>query len=117
MASIPIDQDPWIIRQGNNTPMYVPEGLKGRRVKDLLLENGDWDSNRIRQNFLFSDVEDILAIPLGKNGEKDRIIWNLDSKGMFNVKSAYYLALKLQKANDSSGSSDKGNGSWERIWK
>lgn len=63
------------------------------------------------------DAEDILAIPLGRNGEKDEIIWNLDSKGIFSVKNAYQFAQTLQGAADASGSSDKANGRWENLWK
>lgn len=105
-----IDEDPWISRQGNRTPMWVPDELKGRRVKELIKSNGEWDTTRIKREFLPLDEEDILAIPLSQTAGKDEIIWDTDSKGIFSVKSAYQLAVNSQRAKEASGSCDKANG-------
>lgn len=63
------------------------------------------------------DSEDILTIPLSCSGEKDEIIWSLDSKGTFSVKSSYQLAQKLQNREEASGSNEMSNGSWGKVWK
>lgn len=113
-----IDQDPWIPRKGSRFPLVVPREWQGRKVKKLINPAGEWDENLIKQIFTPSDVDDILAIPLGLPEEKDKIIWNVDSKGLFSMKSAYHMASNLQQTKEASASGN-GNtkGPWQNIWK
>lgn len=59
---------------------------------DLITEEGDWNEPLIRSNFILTNAEDILAISLGRGFSKDEIIWDLEPKGSFTVKSVYHLA-------------------------
>lgn len=93
------------------------EPLKGRRVSELLNIHGGWDEDLIRRHFVASDVVDILSIPLGRAEEKDEIVWNLDSKGRFSVKSAYHLATKIQEIGKASGSCEESQVRWRNLWK
>lgn len=111
-----IDQDPWIPRKGNRYPMFVHPTLKGKRVKDLILVNGEWNEGLIKNLLIPSDVEDILEISLGNLRDKDEITWNLESKGVFSVKSAYHLADNIQRSKEASGSCVSAHNSrWRSI--
>lgn len=101
---ISIDTDPWIPRQGKIVPLLIPQEWQGRRVKDLLKGNGEWNETLIKRVFIPSDAEDILVIPLGRPNESDELVWNVDPKGLFSVKSAYHLTSNIQAAKEPSGS-------------
>lgn len=36
-----IDSDPWMIRKGSRSPLFVPKHLKGKQVELLIKSNGD----------------------------------------------------------------------------
>lgn len=112
-----IDEDPWILRSGSRYPLFVSEALKGRRVSDLLNSNGGWNEEVISKNFFTSNVEDILVIPLGQAEEKDEIVWNLDLKEKFSMRSVYHLATKIQREGEASGSDEENQARWRKIWK
>lgn len=111
-----IVEDPWLNRKGSRFLYVVQDGLKGRRVSDLIKSPGEWDVDLIKRSFLPSDAEDILAIPIGNPPVKDEIIWALDFEGVLKVKSAYHLASKIQRANEASSSREVKQGTWGSIW-
>lgn len=113
-----ISQDPWLQRKWAKSPLVVPEMLKWGRVEALILGNGEWNVPLIKDSFIPADAEEILSIPLGGQNRKDEVVWALDSKGVFSVKSAYHLAVQLNSANEASGSHVSGQkGKWRKIWK
>lgn len=112
-----INEDPWLSREGSRSPVVVPDRLKGRRVSELINPNGEWNEEEVRRNFIPSDAEDILTIPIGTPQSKDEIIWAIDSKGVFKVKSAYHLANKIQRAKEASGSNENAHAKGGNIWK
>lgn len=113
---IVIDEDPWLIRQGNRAPILTPQELRGKRVKELIRDNGEWNEPLIKRNFLLGDAEDIISIPVSQNEIRGEIIWNPDSKGVFSVRSAYNLAYQISTTKEASGSSDKGiKESWRNL--
>lgn len=62
----------------------------------LFSGNGGWNEELTQSSFLHDDGEAILRIKLPKRRHDDEIIWNLDKKkGVFSIKSAYFLSLKL----------------------
>lgn len=112
-----IDQDPWLNRLGNRSPILTPEDLKWSRVNNLIKENDHWNDELIRGRFLSIDVDDILNIPLGSDWSKDEIIWALDNKGIFSVKSAYHCTSNIAAMKE--GSSSDGSISkklWKNMW-
>ena len=56
--------------------------------------------DRIRRFFLPFGVETILNIPLSYDLPEDKIIWVGNKRGMFSVKSAYYVALPLMEKSE-----------------
>ena len=45
--------------------------------------------------FFLIEVRTILNIPISYNLTKDKIIWAGNNKGVFIIKSAYYVALNM----------------------
>jgi hypothetical protein len=56
--------------------------------------SGTWDEDLVREIFTHVDANLILAIPL-REGMDDFYSWFYDPKGVFSVKSAYKLHLRL----------------------
>ena len=56
-----------------------------------------WKVDKIRRYFLPFEVEVILNIPLSYTMLEDKIIWVGNKRVMFLVKSAYYVALLVEK--------------------
>lgn len=84
---IRIDRDPWINRKGNARLVLVKENLKGHKVSHLLDNDNHWKKDIIRQRFSNHDIEDIMNMPTGSKDTNNEVIWNLDKKGLFSVKS------------------------------
>lgn len=95
-----LNHDPWLIRKWKKNPLMVPEHLSLAKVGDLITNDGDWNEELIRRNFIPSNVEDIFAILIGHSDRKDEIIWVLEKKCIFTVKSVYHLANNLVSANE-----------------
>ena len=58
-------------------------------------EKKPWKMDRIRRFFLPFEAKTVLNIPLSYNLPEDKIIWVGNKRGMFSIKSAYYVALPL----------------------
>lgn len=115
---IKVDKDRWINRQVNCTSIYCSPNLQGFTVNSLLDENFAWKEESIRQNFSPLDAEDILNTALGNRLSKDEIIWSMDKKGIFSVKSAYHLAMSINNSSLASPSSiSNGRKMWKCLWK
>lgn len=111
-----IKHDPWLIRKGLKNPIITPEGLEWARVEDLIKEGQGWNEELIRGSFTPIDAEDILAIPIARGTSKDEIIWDMESKGHFTVKSAYHLAYSRASKKEAFGSSNEHQrGAWRTI--
>lgn len=57
----------------------------------LLGEKGGWNDALIQACFLPKDVEDILQTPLPRHRRDNEIIWAANKKGVFSIKSAYFI--------------------------
>ena len=68
--------------------------------------------------FLPFEVETILNIPLSHNLLEDKIIWVGNKKGVFSLKSAYYVALSMINSSGSGECSyrDPRTPLWKQIW-
>ena len=58
-----------------------------------------WRKDRLDNIFLPFEVETILNIPISYHIPKDSIIWVGNKKGIFFVKSAYYVARQVLNSN------------------
>lgn len=67
------------------------------KVEKLICrDSGCWKEELIRQNFSLREADTILKTPLCSELPVDRLIWKESSSGLFSVKSAYHLSLKLK---------------------
>ena len=74
-----------------------------------------WRAVLVKSIFLPFEADTILNIPISYNLPEDKLIWVGNRKGVFTVKSAYYVALNLVDYADK-GESSFGD-PWERLWK
>lgn len=111
---------PWIPRAYS----YRVTTRKGRCrlkwVSKLLDINGlDWDYGKLAGIFNLADAEAIAKIKLPERLTEDFLAWPVEKTGIFTVRSAYNLALKLQNLNASTTSSVDPSGEkklWKHIW-
>ena len=74
-----------------------------------------WRADLVKSIFLPFEANTILNIPISYNLSEDKLIWVGNRKGVFTVKSAYYVALNLVDCTDE-GESSFGD-PWERLWR
>lgn len=104
--------------RGNETPRLLKNDLKGRLVKDIIDEQGQWKVSCIRENFSEWEARIILDTPISRTSKPNEIIWNLEVKGVSTVKSAYHLASNLASAQEASSSNASSfDPNWRRFWK
>jgi hypothetical protein len=122
--SINIWEDPWIPRGITRRPTtYHGRHQLLQRVSDLICPiTGQWDYDLVRQTFNEIDAGQILTIPI-QEGFDDFPAWHPDPKGIFSVKSAYKLRLKLfdVAAGQPTSSSvanltTSASTNWQKIW-
>jgi len=89
-----------------------------RVCKLINREDAMWKTEMLNVLFPPHEADLISRIPLSSRMPADRQIWALTSNGMFNVRSAYYGALQLYKAeNGGTCLDDSLNQSfWKRVW-
>ena len=73
----------------------------------------------VKALFLPFEVETILKIPLSQNFPEDKLIWIGNKRGVFIVKSVYFIAAKLQFVKDGGECSfgDLNAQIWKKLWK
>lgn len=103
--NIHILADKWIPRPSTYMVQTPPISLVlGSRVADLLdMEKHEWKADVIEAVFTPEDAKLICSLPLSIRGAKDKLIWVKSSKGIFTIKSAYFITeLKGQSRGQSS---------------
>jgi hypothetical protein len=113
-------RDPWI-PMGISHKVVTSQGrCRWRWISDLLDQSGrDWDYDRLAHVFCSTDAEAIAKIKLLARPSDDFIAWSLEKTGLFSVRSAYNLALKLKTHQSSQSSSSAPDGDrklWSHIW-
>ncbi|XP_075645166.1 uncharacterized protein LOC142616185 [Castanea sativa] len=78
-----------------------------------------WKINAIRALILPFEADTILKIPLSQNLVEDKLIWLGNKRGVFSVKSAYFIAAKILEKKDrgESSSGDPNTQLWKNLWK
>ena len=67
------------------------------RISELLEPTtATWNEQLVRSVFLPNDAEEILRIPVCTQNIDDFWAWQLDSKGIFTVRSAYKVIIKTK---------------------
>ena len=66
------------------------------RVEHLLdRDRRAWDIDKVKNTFLPFEAEVVLGIPISPSLPNDSKIWAWTNNGIFTVKSAYGVALKV----------------------
>nr|KYP76960.1 hypothetical protein KK1_021223 [Cajanus cajan] len=104
---------PWVdplLRQQGKPSSRVYEEI---RIADLIdFENDTWKFDLINRIFNQHDIDAIKDIPLLQLDEADTFMWNLNRKGSYSVKSAYYLIMESLLCNFIS----RVPGDWKKLW-
>lgn len=66
---------------------------------------------KLRSCLLQVDIDASLTIPIAGKSCEDILAWHFDKKGIFNVRSVYYLAITTPCASSSSP-----NITWKGLW-
>ena len=82
-------------------------------------EAGTWKAEFIREIFLSHEVEIILSIPLSPQMPEDSKLWVWSKNGLFTVRSAYKVSLKLLRKTSLMRPTGDGFDNTEvaRLWK
>ena len=77
-----------------------------------------WKVEMVKRFFLPFEVETILNIPLSYNLPKDSIIWLGNKRGVFIVRSAYYVVLPIVDNSEEGecSSLDSRTRLWKKVW-
>ncbi|XP_012847426.1 PREDICTED: uncharacterized protein LOC105967373 [Erythranthe guttata] len=114
--------DRWLPR-GSTFKPFTPRGQwpSDMKVSSLIDSvTGQWDPHILSQIFVEEDINCILSIPLGSSINEDKLMWHYNRNGLFSVRSAYYIAVQMEKekdgSNSASSSSSTLSGSWKWLW-
>uniref|UniRef100_A0A803NM66 Reverse transcriptase zinc-binding domain-containing protein n=1 Tax=Cannabis sativa TaxID=3483 RepID=A0A803NM66_CANSA len=104
-------EDPWVIHRKDLYPKLIGSTLWFQKVADILLENKEWDLQKLA---LLFDQETIVNIrkvgkPTGRG--KDYWVWTREAKGQFSSKSAYLIQVL-----DRAYQCDVAPSLWNRLW-
>ncbi|XP_042969072.1 uncharacterized protein LOC122301754 [Carya illinoinensis] len=78
-------------------------------VEELLGERkGEWNEERVKAIFEEVEAKQILSIPLSKGMVEDKEIWGPSKKGIFTVRSAYFLQLDRRRRRLGESSRERG---------
>ena len=93
---IQIWDDPWIPRACSRRVITPCGGNLLTKVSELLdPSTGKWDMELVNDMFWVEDAKLILQMP-SRDKAVDFLAWHFDPKGVFSVKSAYHLGIKLR---------------------
>lgn len=59
----------------------------------------------MEQLFQPAEMDQITQFPVNPYGTRDKLIWGVDRKGLFTVKSAYQLAFSMRNKSQSGNQS------------
>ena len=81
-------------------------------------ETKHWKMDKSKRHFLPFKAKTILSILLSHNLPEDKIIWMGNKRGIFSVKSAYYVALPLLEKSElgECSSVDYRTLLWKKMW-
>ena len=77
-----------------------------------------WKVDLLKSLFLPFETRTILNIPISYNLPNDKIIWVGNNRGVFTVKSTYYVTLNMVESSEEGESSynDSRDHLWKKIW-
>jgi ribonuclease HI len=94
----------------SDVDFHIPNEVRGWKVKDAVLANGEWNFELLRNLVPNSIIQKLHAIiPPCVNQEADALFWPGTTSGKFTVTAAYQLLNGVDLLNV-----DK---KWQQIWK
>jgi hypothetical protein len=119
-TKVDIWQSDWIPREGAVRPLGHKCLTDKTTVPELLCDQSSrWDEEKLQEIFHDFDVRDIKKVHVGGAGCDDYHAWNWTKNGLFSIKSAYHLCMKLKKATSGgvgSSSSVEAHKGWLSLW-
>ncbi|CAL1369761.1 unnamed protein product [Linum trigynum] len=99
-------------------PRILPSGGDPLVAEVICQGEGRWDENKLSQWFDPSVCWAIKAIPLPRRNVDDKLIWHNTADGVFSVKTAYHLAVELDRRRGGwrESVSWMDRKSWIRLW-
>ena len=93
-SSIRVLEDSWIPNHPTNKILIHPAEEEWEwRVADLMEPDlRSWNRELIISKFHKEDAEAILRIPLSRRQVVDSVMWLHTARGVYSVKSGYYVA-------------------------
>jgi hypothetical protein len=88
-------------------PRVIPEDSTMFMLIDPKLRG--WNSSLIHTIFSKEEAEVIVTIPLSPTFPPDQLAWNGTSNGIFSIRSAYHMRMKIQERSQGS-TSQEGSG-------
>ncbi|KAF7825258.1 putative RNA-directed DNA polymerase [Senna tora] len=115
-------RDPWV---PSEVPMILPRPnnieIENEKVHELLTEDGiGWDDGKLAARFKEEVCTRIKSVPPDVEQGEDRWIWEMDSKGVYSVKTGYRCVMTgVWRQIDLGLDIDEGATMrfWKRLWK
>ena len=117
---IRIWRDPWIPREMSLRVTLTQGRCRLRWVSELLdIDGRGWDLDKLPRLFNPADVEEITKIKIPARAPEDLIGWHWEKTGIFTVRSAYNLGLRIKQGHSAQSTSSAPDGErklWSRVW-
>ena len=117
---IHIWDDKWLPTPSTYKVISPPQSLVEFPMVSSLIDpvSNWWNVELVRVLFLPFKAEVILKIPLCHNFPEDNLIWIGNKRGVFSVKSAYFIAAKVLSSMDMGecSSGDPFTQIWKKVW-
>ena len=117
---IHIWNDKWLPTPTTYKVVSPPRGFDEYPMVSTLIDYDTrrWRADLVRSIFFPFEAKTILNIPISYNLFEDKIIWAGNKKGVFTVKSAYYVALNMVDSSEGGESScrDPRERLWKKVW-
>lgn len=120
-SKVQIWRDPWIPR-APSLKVSLRKGRSRLRWVAQLLQEGrkEWDGDKFQTCMFDHDIEEIRRIRLSDTVSEDVIAWHYEKSGIFTVRSAYWLAVKIDQQEQhqmgQSRSADGNRSLFSKIW-
>ncbi|GAU34086.1 hypothetical protein TSUD_255820 [Trifolium subterraneum] len=114
-SNIKVMGEPWLrVEDGGWVESPQNQCVYNLSIQQLMLPNSKhWDVDKIHSLFSERVANMILAVPLLHLVERDRVVWNEESDGIYSVRSGYRKLLKEK----NSSSRPRGGEAWGALWK
>lgn len=106
----------WIGGEGSGKLISPVNVLDENATVDALIDQDNhlWRTDLLQELLLLVDIDRILKIPISSSSAGDERVWAVSNDGIFKVRDAYRITLKV---NDDTPSSSGTNSIWGKLWK